>query len=171
MTAIWCGDPTCIAPKFGSPKIAPMAKCTTHMSKLDISRDPKFWAIHVGSQHHIAVTGYNILILVNNCKTEFHSFSYNYNSKAFWQKKVFPKQRILMSQGISSFCSAGGQGSELNNNLFPPCKVLLMNFCKHWSRHNNNNTPDNNNDGCITCNNNGCNNNNSCNANSTPSET
>ena len=22
-----------------------------------------------------------------------------------------------MSQGISSFCSAGGQGSELNNNL------------------------------------------------------
>ena len=37
----------------------------------------------------------------------------------------------IMSQGISSFCSAGGQGSELNNNLFPPCKVLLMNFCKH----------------------------------------
>ena len=36
-----------------------------------------------------------------------------------------------MSQGISSFCSAGGQGSELNNNRFPPCKVLLMNFCKH----------------------------------------
>ena len=82
-----------------------------------------------------------------------------------------------MSQGISSFCSAGGQGSELNNNLFPPCKVLLMNFCKHWSRHNINNTSDNNNDGCNTCNNNGCNNNNpnsSCNANNninnTPSE-
>ena len=36
-----------------------------------------------------------------------------------------------MSQGISSFCSAGGQGSELNNNLFPPCKVLLMTSCKH----------------------------------------
>ena len=36
-----------------------------------------------------------------------------------------------MSQGISSFCSAGGQGSELNNNLFPPCKVLLMNLCNH----------------------------------------
>ena len=36
-----------------------------------------------------------------------------------------------LSQGISSFCSAGGQGSELNNNLFPPCKVLLMTSCKH----------------------------------------
>ena len=88
-----------------------------------------------------------------------------------------------MSQGISSFCSAGGQGSELNNNLFPPCKVLLMNFCKHGFRHNSNNTSDNNNDGCNTCNNNGCSNNNpnnSCNANNinntnntnnTPSET
>ena len=79
-----------------------------------------------------------------------------------------------MSQGILSFCSAGGQGSELNNNLFPPCTVLLMNFCKHGFRYNNNNTSDNNNDGCNTCNNNGCNDNNpnnSCNANNTPSET
>ena len=85
-----------------------------------------------------------------------------------------PHRAPEMSQGISSFCSAGGQGSELNNNLFPPCKVLLMNFCKHWSRHNINNTSDNNNDGCHTCNNNGCNNNhpnNSWNANNTPSET
>ena len=79
-----------------------------------------------------------------------------------------------MSQGISSFCSAGGQGSELNNNLFSPCKVLLMNFCKHWSRHSKNNTSDNNNDGCNICNNNGCYNNNPNNINNinnTPSET
>ena len=40
-------------------------------------------------------------------------------------------ENVLLSQGILSFCSAGGQGSELNNNLFPPCKVLLINFCKH----------------------------------------
>ena len=45
--------------------------------------------------------------------------------------KINDGYNLLMSQGISSFCSAGGQGSELNNNLFPPCKVLLMNFCKH----------------------------------------
>ena len=75
---------------------------------------------------------------------------------------------LFLSQGISSFRSTGGQGSELNNNLFPPCKVLLMNFCKHWSRHNINNTSDNNNDSCNTCNNNGCNNPNP--NNNTPSE-
>ena len=64
------------------------------MLKLDIFKNLKFGAIHVGSPHHIAVTGCNKLILVNNCKTEFHSFSYNYNAKAFWQKKVLPEQRI-----------------------------------------------------------------------------
>ena len=62
--------------------------------KIGIFRNPKFWAIHVGSPHHMAVTGCNELILVNNCKTEFRSFSYNYNSKALWQKKVFPEQMI-----------------------------------------------------------------------------
>ena len=64
------------------------------MSKLHIFKNPKFGAIHVGSLHHMAVTGCNKLILVNNCKTEFLSFSYNYNSKAFWQKKVLPEQMI-----------------------------------------------------------------------------
>ena len=65
------------------------------MSKLDIFRNPKFWAIHLGSPHHIAPPDYNELILVNNCKTEFHSFSYNYNSKALWQKKVLPNKDDL----------------------------------------------------------------------------
>ena len=74
-------------------KIAPHS--TTHMSKLDIFTNPKFWAIHLGSPHCIALACYPWLILVINCKTEFLSFSYNYNSKAFWQKKVFPKQSIL----------------------------------------------------------------------------
>ena len=66
------------------------------MSKLDIFRNPKFWAIHLGSpHHHIAPPDYNELILVNNCKTKFCSFSYNHNSKALWQKKVLPKQSML----------------------------------------------------------------------------
>ena len=65
------------------------------MSKLDIFRSPKFWVIHLGSPHHITPPDYNELILVNNCKTEFHSFSHNYNSKALWQKKVLPKQSSL----------------------------------------------------------------------------
>ena len=80
---------------FGSPKIALKAECTTYMLKLDIFRNPKFWAIHVGSSHLMAVTGCNELILANNSKTEFRSFSYNYNSKACWQKKVLPEQVVF----------------------------------------------------------------------------
>ena len=93
--AMRCGDPTWNDPNFGSPKIAPKAECTTYMSKLDIFRNPKVWAIHVGSPHLMAVTGCNELILANNSKTEFRSFSYNYNSKACWQKKVLPEQVIF----------------------------------------------------------------------------
>ena len=62
------------------------------MSKLNISGDPQFGAIHVGSPHHIALPDYNPLILVNNCKTEFCSFSYNYNSRASCKKKVMSPQ-------------------------------------------------------------------------------
>ena len=58
------------------------------MSKLDIFKDPKFWAIHVGSPHHISPRDYNQLI----SETEFHSFSYNYNSRALWKKKVLSPQ-------------------------------------------------------------------------------
>ena len=94
VTAIRCGDPTWNDPNFGSPKIAPKADSTTYMSKLDIFKNPKFWAIHIGSPHLMAVTGCNELILANNFKSEFRSLSYNYNSKASWQKKVFPEQMI-----------------------------------------------------------------------------
>ena len=36
------------------------------------------------------------------------------------------KQMMLLSRSISSFCSAGGQGSELTKSQFFLCKVLLM---------------------------------------------
>ena len=62
------------------------------MSKLSIPGDPQFGAIHVGSPYHIALPDYNPLNLVNNCKTDFHSFSYNYNSRASWKKKVLSPQ-------------------------------------------------------------------------------
>ena len=80
VTAMRCGDPTWNDPNFGSPKIAPKAHSTTYMSKLDIFKNPKFWAIHVGSCHLMAVTGCNELILANNFKTEFRSLSYNSSS-------------------------------------------------------------------------------------------
>ena len=91
---MWCGEPTWIDPNFGSPKIAPKPECTTDISKLHIFKNSKFGATHVRSPHHMAVTGCNKLILVNKCKTEFHSFSYNYSLKAFWQNKVHPEQGI-----------------------------------------------------------------------------
>ena len=94
VTAMRCGDPTWKDPSFGSPKIAPKADSTTYMSKLDISKNTKFGSFHLGSAHLMAVTGCNGLILGNNSKTEFRSFSYNDNSKACWQKKVLPEQMI-----------------------------------------------------------------------------
>ena len=90
VTAIKCGDPTWKDPNFGSPKIAPKADSTTYMSKLNISKSPKFGSFHLGPLHLMAVTGCNGLILANNSKTELRSFSYNYNSKACWQKKSSP---------------------------------------------------------------------------------
>ena len=56
---------------------------------------PNFGSFHVGSPHHMVVTGYNELILVNNSKTEFRSSSSNNISKACWQKKVLPEQVIF----------------------------------------------------------------------------
>ena len=62
--------------------------------------DPKFGSFHVGSPHHLAVTGYNELTLVVNCMNEFCSSSNNTVSKAFWGKKVLPEQRISYCAGI-----------------------------------------------------------------------
>ena len=49
-----------------------------------ILADPKFGSFHVGSTHHLAVTGYNELTLVVNCMNELCSSSNNTVSKAFW---------------------------------------------------------------------------------------
>ena len=63
---------------------------------------PKFGSFHVGSPHHLAVTGYNELTLVVNCMNELCSSSNNTVSKAFWRKKVLPEQRISYCAGIYS---------------------------------------------------------------------
>ena len=62
------------------------------MSKLDISGEPKFGAIHVGFPHCIALVEYIPLILVNNFKHEVCS-DFNKNiSRAFRKKKVNPRK-------------------------------------------------------------------------------
>ena len=128
-----CGDPTWNVPNFGSPKIGPKAHSTTYMSKLDIFKNPKFWAIHVGSPHLMAVTGCNELILANNFQTEFRSLSYNYNSKACWQKKVLPKQVIFKT--FSKF-SHPNTGTKVRLN-----PLLYLPISDSWHFVNNNPKP------------------------------
>ena len=62
------------------------------MSKLDISGDPKFGAIHVGFPHWIALADYILLILANNFKHEVLSDFNNNISRAFRIKKVNPRK-------------------------------------------------------------------------------
>ena len=68
--------------------------CVVHSGIGAILGDPKSGAIHVGSQHYIALTAYTWITLVINCNNEVCSHTNNTVSKAFLQKKVLPKQRI-----------------------------------------------------------------------------
>ena len=57
VTAIWCGDPTWIAPNFGFLKMCNFNIYVVHLGFGAILGDPKFGSFHVGSPHHVAVTG------------------------------------------------------------------------------------------------------------------
>ena len=100
MTAIWCGDPTWIAQNFGFLKMSNFDICVVHLGFGAILGDPKFGPFHVGSPHHMAVTGYTWLTLVINCNNEVCSPSNNTVSKAFWRKKVLSEQKISYCEGI-----------------------------------------------------------------------
>ena len=58
VTAIWCGDPTWIAPNFEFLKMCNFDIYVVHLGFGAILGDPKFGSFHVGSPHHMAVTGY-----------------------------------------------------------------------------------------------------------------
>ena len=94
---------------------------------------PNFGSFHVGSKHHMAVTGYNELILVNNFKTEFRSSSSNNISKACWQKKVLPEQVIFKTFSKFSYPNTGTK-VRLNSLLY-----LLIS--DSWRFVNNNPKP------------------------------
>ena len=55
---------------------------------------PKIWGNPCWSPHSIALACYPWLILVINCDNEVCSSSNNTVSKAFWQKKILPEQKI-----------------------------------------------------------------------------
>ena len=58
VTATWCCDPTWIGPNFGFLKMCNVNIYGVHLSFGAILGDPKFESFHVGSPHHVAVTGY-----------------------------------------------------------------------------------------------------------------
>ena len=73
-------------------------------------RWPKIWVNQWWSPHHIALSCYTWLILVINCNNEVCSCSNNTVSKAFWQKKVLPKQRISCCGVIYNAVPPGSTG-------------------------------------------------------------
>ena len=91
---------------------------------------PNFRSFHVGSKHHMAVTGYNELILVNNLKTEFRSSSSNNISRACWQKKVLPQQVIFKTFSKFSYRNTGTK-VRLNSLLY-----LLISDSWHFINNN-----------------------------------
>ena len=97
-----CGQwqPSSVVTQHGMTQILSHPKLLQKLNGPHICRNwtllgiPNFGSFHVGSPHHMVVTGYNELILVNNSKTELRSYSINNISKACWQKKVLPEQVI-----------------------------------------------------------------------------
>ena len=89
-----------------------------HLAFGAILGDSKFGSFHVGSPHHMAVTGYTRLTLVINCMNELCSSSNNTVSKAFWRKKVLPEQRISYCEGIYSWITTtNSQHSQIMINI------------------------------------------------------
>ena len=95
---VWWPNMDC--PKFWIFKMCNFDISVVHLSFWAILGDPKFGSFHIGSPHHVAVTGYTWLIVVINSNNELCSRSNNTVSKAFWQKKVLPEQRISCCEGI-----------------------------------------------------------------------
>ena len=126
-----CGDPTWMAQNFGFLKMSNFDIYVVHSTFGAILGDPKFGSFHVGSPHLMAVTGHSWLTLVVNCKNELCSPSNNTVSKAFWQKKVLPEQKISYCEGIylkdlnGLFCSCSD--SRLVSLKWIPL-ILLSNF-------------------------------------------
>ena len=100
MTAMRCGDPRWKDQNFGFLEMSNFDIYVVESAFGSILVDPKFGSFHVGSPHLMAVTGQSWLTLVGNSNNEVCSPSNNTVSKAFWQKKVLPEQRISYCEGI-----------------------------------------------------------------------
>ena len=112
---------------------------------------PKIWGNPCWSPPCIALACYPWLILVINCNNEVCSSSNNTVSKAFWQKKVLPKQRIsccggviyilrnLQCRGLKEIPCAAGRSTNpwaytIANNHVTFCLLgVLWNTLKVWT--------------------------------------
>ena len=94
-----------------------------HLAFGAILGDSKFGSFHVGSPHHMAVTGYSWLTLVVNCMNELCSSSNNTVSKAFWQNKVLPQQKISYCAGIYYCKTPLTKGHKMDTFLSHPFQI------------------------------------------------
>ena len=94
---------------LGFLKVSNFDIYVVHLAFGAILGDSKFGSFHVGSPHLMAVTGHSWLTLVGNSNNEVCSPSNNTVSKAFWQKKVLPEQRISYCEGIYIWRTNGQQ--------------------------------------------------------------
>ena len=85
---------------LGFLKVSNFDIYVVHLAFGAILGDSKFGSFHVGSSHLMAVTCHSWPTLVGNSNNEVCSPSNNTVSKAFWQKKVLPEQRISYCEGI-----------------------------------------------------------------------
>ena len=95
-----CGDQRWKDQNFGFLEMSNFDIYVVESAFGAILGDPKFGSFHVGSPHLMAVTGHSWLTLVGNSNNEVCSPANNTVSKAFWQKKVLPEQRISYCEGI-----------------------------------------------------------------------
>ena len=116
------------------------------------------------SQLNVIVTSLSCQVVVNAILIFFHVYSdvcINSRVNSTWSVHFILVQQFDYVTGHFEFLfRRGGQGSELNNNLFVLfVKFYWWTFGKHWSRHK------------TSCNNNNTNNSPNNNNNNTPSET
>ena len=114
---------------LGFLKVSSFDIYVVHLAFGAILGDSKFGSFHVGSPHLMAVTGHSWLTLVGNSNNEVCSPSNNTVSKAFWQKKVLPEQRISYCEGIYMLIY---QWNQMNLNIWIVMQtaVTLGNFWK-----------------------------------------
>ena len=100
------------------------------MSKLDIFRNPKFWAIHLWSPHSIVLTCYPWLIMVINCKTEFVHFhtittQRHCGKRKFSQNKDDLRDFLPLSSSVKYYYKLHFQTAGISSFMLQMLRYLI----------------------------------------------